>query len=337
MKWEPKAAEKIRRAPFFVRPLAKREAEKLAKDLGLSVVTEEVVEESKRRFASRSAEGAGVLAERPPFPDRDERSAEGDRRGAGASSANEVAEGSRDRSGEFAALELVIERAIEVAKSLSRVERFFEVKICGSPAGCPFALDEGFSLLEAMAGAIEGSGFIEFAGRIDGPVLEHHRFKVSIAGCPNACSEPQIKDFAVVAAARPERGSEECARCGECESACPDGSISLADDGPEIDRSRCVECARCVMACEFGALVRGESGYKVLVGGKLGRHPRLAEELPGIHDANEVISLLEKCLGVIVENGKPGERLRTVLERLGTSPTELLSSDHPSEMLCRAQ
>lgn len=328
----------MRKVPFFVRPFAKREAERLAAERGLDVVTAEVVDESKRRFLSGNPREGADFSEAPAFQDRVSQSAERGPGGAAMSTSSSIGfEEDARGSGELSALELVVERAIEVANSLSRIERFFEVKICGSPAGCPFALVEGTSLLERAVCAIEKSGLIDFAGRIEGPVLEHHRFKVSIAGCPNACSEPQIKDFAVVAVARPERGSAECALCAECETACPDGLVSLLDGGPEIDRSRCIECARCAMACEFGALVRGKSGYKILVGGRLGRRPKLADELPGVFDEDEAVVLLEKCIGLVVGKGKPGERLASVLERLEVSAAELLLPDRAeAESLCRA-
>jgi len=48
MKWEDKAEQRIKRAPFFVRPFARAKAEAEARKRGLDVVTEELLEELKK-------------------------------------------------------------------------------------------------------------------------------------------------------------------------------------------------------------------------------------------------------------------------------------------------
>ena len=60
----------------------------------------------------------------------------------------------------------------------------------------------------------------------------------------------------------PSAGSEDaflasCDRCGQCESACPEGIIVLGQGGvPEVDfrRGECSFCGACARACSIGAL-----------------------------------------------------------------------------------
>jgi len=41
-----------------------------------------------------------------------------------------------------------------------------------------------------------------------------------------------------------------------------------------------------------------ETGYRVLIGGKLGRHPRLATEMLALAGANEAADALRRCVRV---------------------------------------
>ncbi len=49
------------------------------------------------------------------------------------------------------------------------------------------------------------------------------------------------------------------------------------------------------------------------LGGKLGRHPQLAKELPGIYDENTVMEIVKDCLSFYKNNSKRGERFGQIL------------------------
>jgi dissimilatory sulfite reductase (desulfoviridin) alpha/beta subunit len=51
----------------------------------------------------------------------------------------------------------------------------------------------------------------------------------------------------------------------------------------------------------------------VLLGGKLGRHPRLAKELPSIFDEQDVIRIVEACLTLYKKKSRRGKRFAEVL------------------------
>lgn len=143
----------------------------------------------------------------------------------------------------------------------------------------------------------------------------HDIFKIAIAGCPNSCSQPQIKDFGLQGQAVPEVG-QGCNRCGLCVAACPDGGILLGEEGPQIDRSLCLNCGKCARCCPAGAITISKKGYRVIQGGKLGRRPRLAQEVSRLTDEQEALQWLHITLALLQKEGRPGERLGALLERI---------------------
>ena len=53
-------------------------------------------------------------------------------------------------------------------------------------------------------------------------------------------------------------------------------------------------------------------GVKVFLGGKLGRHPRLAKELPGIFSEEQVMEIIKECMGFYKKNSKNGKRFAEI-------------------------
>jgi len=156
-------------------------------------------------------------------------------------------------------------------------------------------------------------GFLK--ARVPGDLKFHHEFRISIADCPNACSQPQIKDVGILGAATPGIVDVVCSACGVCTDACKEAAVSVDETGQAtaIDFDRCVHCGACVSACPTGTLVADKKGYRVLIGGKLGRHPRLARELPGIYDAETVLRMIDDFLNFYKSRSTRGQRFAQLL------------------------
>ncbi len=192
----------------------------------------------------------------------------------------------------------------------------FQVENCFGPNGCPnraVKFDGLAKKLEKKLLERNLRGFLKM--KVNGPLKTHHEFRVSISDCPNACSRPQIVDVGLIGASKPKVSDEICSQCGECVEACREGAISIHGPSPVIDYSNCLSCGQCADICPTGALQEDASGYRVLVGGKLGRHPRLGTELSGIYTEKEVLQLIDRVLDHYQHHCKKGERLGEILER----------------------
>ena len=194
----------------------------------------------------------------------------------------------------------------------------YQVETCFGPSGCPnrAVVSDGFARrVEERISRRNLRDFLE--GKVNGPLKLHHEFRVSISDCPNACSRPQIADAGLIGACRPQISAEACIQCGACVESCREGAILLAGPWPVIDWQKCVSCGQCATVCPTRTLVKDQPGFRIQVGGKLGRHPRLAEELPGIHSPEEALEILDRCLDHYQKHCQHGERFGEILERTG--------------------
>jgi dissimilatory sulfite reductase (desulfoviridin) alpha/beta subunit len=186
-----------------------------------------------------------------------------------------------------------------------------DVRLCRgteSEGGCPHGLDvaEGFG--QRLDAVIRATGWPEFLLERRPRPHRHHAFSVAVSACPNGCSRPHIADVGLIRACVPSLDPTSCTGCGECAESCPDAAMDMASGLPDIDAAACLRCGHCVRACPTGAMGRAEAGWRVLLGGRLGRRPALGAELPGLHDDTAALAVLERGLRLFM--GRYGEFAR---------------------------
>jgi dissimilatory sulfite reductase (desulfoviridin) alpha/beta subunit len=193
----------------------------------------------------------------------------------------------------------------------------YQIDTCFGPSGCPNRAVVSDPLLARVEAVIKAADLLSFLkSRVRGDLKFHHEFRITLADCPNACSQPQIKDVGVIGAAVPETTSEVCSQCGACAECCGEQAIALAAEArpPGIATERCLNCGQCIRACPTGTIAEAWRGFRVQLGGRLGRHPRLARELPGIFSEDQVIEIVQECLSFYKERSRHGERFAHLLE-----------------------
>ena len=182
--------------------------------------------------------------------------------------------------------------------------------VCFGKDGCPNKAVSSENLaarLDALFASADLLGFLK--ARVKGKLKFHHVFRVTIAECPNGCSQPQIKDIGVIGASAPAVTGEACTFCEACVTACRENAVSLIEGaGPKIDINACLYCGACFRECPSGTLTQGKTGYRVQLGGKLGRRPRLGLELNGIFTDDEVVEIAKAAIDFYKKNSASGER-----------------------------
>ncbi len=192
----------------------------------------------------------------------------------------------------------------------------YQIDTCFGPRGCPnraAVSDELIKNIETLVKEKSLLGFLE--SRVEGSLKFHHEFKITLADCPNACSQPQIKDIGIIGACRPQLSEESCTMCEACVEVCKENAIVLVSgkECPQIDFDHCLHCGKCMKVCPTGTISQGAQGYRVQLGGKLGRHPQLATELPGLYTEPQVLQIVNDCLDFYTKNSHHGERFAQIL------------------------
>lgn len=201
--------------------------------------------------------------------------------------------------------------------AMEKEVRGYQVEGCFGPAGCPNrAVNDSEALMAAIEGVCREADLLGFLKQaVAGPLKFHHEFRISVADCPNACSQPQIKDIGIIGAAFPAISEVPCTACEICVAACRENAVTVTNGAaaPGIDPTRCLACGRCMAVCPTGTLAAGHKGYRIQVGGKLGRHPRLALELPGIYDVDQTIAIVGACIALYKSRSTCGQRFGELL------------------------
>lgn len=193
----------------------------------------------------------------------------------------------------------------------------YDVSACFGGEGCPNSVVSSRQLVEDIQALMEAADILDFLkSQVSGDLKFHHEFRVSISDCPNACSRPQITDIGIIGAAVPGITADPCSACEACVEICPEQAIVLGNVGPEMDTEACLSCGKCMRVCPTGTLETAKTGFRVLIGGRLGRHPRLGMEVPGIFSHDEVLDLVRRCLEFYKIHSRGGRRFSQVLESL---------------------
>jgi anaerobic sulfite reductase subunit C len=207
-------------------------------------------------------------------------------------------------------------------ESSQEIVNRYEVHACrGLQGDCPFALWTDPAIVRTLEDLLRGSAWLRrMAPSPHGSVLRPHlRFKMALAACPNACTLPQIRDVGIIARQEPRRIGAGCNGCGGCHKACRENAIVMIEDRARLHLECCVGCGACIRACPQDLIEAEEIRLEVLVGGRMGRHPRWAERLC-VTDTQSLPGVLLAFLDGLAEESPPHEGVAAVLERIGLEP-----------------
>ncbi len=195
----------------------------------------------------------------------------------------------------------------------------YQIKSCrGAEVNCPFLITNSNILADKLRDRLESLHFTEkLMDKIEGQILPHHTLKLAVAGCPNSCSMPQIKDFGVHALEPVYVDPDcECTECMKCIETCREDAITIQNGQVSIDKDKCVHCGLCARVCPASSIKASEKKYRVMIGGKVGRHPKFALDVLPQAEESTTLKVLDVCVDMILSS-KTEHRFRTLIEQHG--------------------
>ncbi len=196
----------------------------------------------------------------------------------------------------------------------------WQLETCFGVQDCPNRAVAPQGVVQELEALLASKNLREFlTAQIKGPLKMHHEFRISLSVCPNACSRPQIVDIGLIGAVIPILTSEPCSQCGQCALVCKEEAIRVDADSPQLHLDRCLKCGDCLKVCPTKTIVSGSTGFRVLLGGRLGRQPQLGRELPGIYPLHQITPLIDRCLDHFIKHYRVGQRFGDILNQTGSS------------------
>ena len=204
----------------------------------------------------------------------------------------------------------------------------YQIEACFGQGGCPNSCVEKDTLAARLEALLVGEDLLGFLRKsVQGKLKFHHEFRVSVSHCPNACSQPQIKDIGIIAAIYPRTEDALCSGCLSCVDVCKEKAVTLSNDPlPLIDPRTCLGCGACIRSCPMGGILAEKKGYRILLGGRLGRHPRLARELNSLFTEDQVLGVVKTCLMYYKKNSRAGQRFSALLGDREDLPRDIIQA-----------
>ena len=159
----------------------------------------------------------------------------------------------------------------------------------------------------------------------------YHKFKIAFTGCVIDCMRTREMDLGFQGMVKPKLIEDLCTGCGLCVHSCNSNALEMVNDLPKRMWDMCISCGDCINICPSNALIAENIGHAVYVGGKHGRNPHVAYPIAEFLPDNKVFDVIDGTLAWYKSNGKPRERIGSVIDRVGIDSYRRYMKDNTSD------
>jgi dissimilatory sulfite reductase (desulfoviridin) alpha/beta subunit len=142
------------------------------------------------------------------------------------------------------------------------------------------------------------------------------KIRISISGCPNACTSPMLNEIGIMGRILPVRTPGLCTGCGTCVEYCKERAIAIKNGISVLTPEKCVQCGVCIRSCPYLLLKPEHCHYLVTIGGRRGRHPHIGRVFATFEQEDEVIEAVERIVQWVYRRAWSGRLLSEQLDEL---------------------
>jgi anaerobic sulfite reductase subunit C len=183
------------------------------------------------------------------------------------------------------------------------------ISACIGSRVCPFANLDTTTLAQKIEKAVYPNDF---------------HVKIAVTGCPNDCIKAHMNDIGIIGNVMPAFRRDRCIACEACVDVCRarvTNCLYMEDHARAMDEPYCIRCGECILKCPVAALTRGQTSYRIIVGGRTGkRNPRLADTFISGADEETVLSVcrnLYTFIGNHINRSLDKEHVGYIIDRVG--------------------
>ncbi|MGA2105960.1 MAG: 4Fe-4S binding protein [Methanoregula sp.] len=142
------------------------------------------------------------------------------------------------------------------------------------------------------------------------------KVRIAISACPNGCESERLNEIGITGTRRPIRDPGLCTGCGTCTHYCREKAIEVTDGLVVLHKDLCMECGFCILPCPFNIISAEDPEYRITVGGRRGRHPKLGRHLITVKTQEDAIRVVDRIIYWIYRQASSGAMLPEQLDEL---------------------
>ena len=122
------------------------------------------------------------------------------------------------------------------------------------------------------------------------------KVRVAISACPNACTSETLNEIGITGICTPIRQPGYCTGCGTCVQYCQEEALTVREGKIVMDDDSCLDCGTCVRSCIYGILEAHPQSYRITLGGRRGRHPKVGMHLITVNTEDAVLRVIDSII-----------------------------------------